>query len=58
MPSNDILLFGAKNKYPAKFSTAEFRLGYIEQAEIFQDTPLALRMPTFQLLAANFALAA
>ncbi|GMN54895.1 hypothetical protein TIFTF001_024011 [Ficus carica] len=29
MPSNDILLFGAKNKYPANFSTAEFRLVFI-----------------------------
>lgn len=57
MPSNDTLLLGAKNKYPADFSIVEFCLGYIEQVEIFQDTPFALRIPAFPFLLANLALA-
>uniref|UniRef100_A0A2N9EPN4 Nop domain-containing protein n=1 Tax=Fagus sylvatica TaxID=28930 RepID=A0A2N9EPN4_FAGSY len=46
MPACNVQLLGAKKKNLAGFSTAtsQFRVGYIEQTEIFQTTPPSLRM--------------
>ena len=53
-------LLGAKKKNLAGFSTAtsQFRVGYLEQTEIFQTTPPSLRMRACRLLAAKSTLAA
>ncbi|XP_024023927.1 U4/U6 small nuclear ribonucleoprotein Prp31 homolog [Morus notabilis] len=60
MPACNVQLLGAKRKNLAGFSTAttQFRVGYIEQAEIFQSTPPPLRMRACRLLAAKATLAA
>eukprot|EP01018_Ginkgo_biloba_P034331 Gb_40946 [translate_table: standard] len=60
MPACNVQLLGAKKKNLAGFSTAtsQFRVGYIEQTEIFQSTPPALRMRACRLLAAKSTLAA
>ncbi|KAH7515735.1 hypothetical protein FEM48_Zijuj10G0057900 [Ziziphus jujuba var. spinosa] len=60
MPACNVQLLGAKKKNLAGFSTAtsQFRLGYIEQTEIFQSTPPPLRMRACRLLAAKSTLAA
>ncbi|RYQ94782.1 hypothetical protein Ahy_B08g089716 isoform B [Arachis hypogaea] len=60
MPACNVQLLGAKKKNLAGFSTAtsQFRIGYIEQTEIFQTTPPPLRMRACRLLAAKSTLAA
>ncbi|XP_068638402.1 U4/U6 small nuclear ribonucleoprotein Prp31 homolog [Aristolochia californica] len=60
MPACNVQLLGAKKKNLAGFSsaTSQFRVGYMEQTEIFQSTPPALRMRTCWLLAAKSTLAA
>lgn len=60
MPACNVQLLGAKKKNLAGFSTAtsQFRVGYLEQTEIFQSTPPALRMRACRLLAAKSTLAA
>ncbi|GMN41639.1 hypothetical protein TIFTF001_010860 [Ficus carica] len=60
MPSCNVQLLGAKKKNLAGFSTAtsQFRIGYIEQSEIFQSTPPSLKMRACRLLAAKAILAA
>uniref|UniRef100_A0A2N9GQ24 Nop domain-containing protein n=1 Tax=Fagus sylvatica TaxID=28930 RepID=A0A2N9GQ24_FAGSY len=60
MPACNVQLLGAKKKNLAGFSTAtsQFRVGYIEQTEIFQTTPPSLRMRACRLLAAKSTLAA
>jgi len=60
MPACNVQLLGAKRKNLAGFSTAtsQFRVGYIEQTEIFQSTPPPLRMRACRLLAAKSTLAA
>ncbi|KAK7283710.1 hypothetical protein RIF29_13435 [Crotalaria pallida] len=60
MPACNVQLLGAKKKNLAGFSTAtsQFRVGYIEQTEIFQTTPPPLRMRACRLLAAKSTLAA
>ncbi|XP_031492497.1 U4/U6 small nuclear ribonucleoprotein Prp31 homolog [Nymphaea colorata] len=59
MPACNVQLLGAKRKNLAGFSTAtsQFRVGYIEQTEIIQSTPPALRMRACRLLAAKSTLA-
>ncbi|GFZ21260.1 pre-mRNA processing ribonucleoprotein binding region-containing protein [Actinidia rufa] len=60
MPACNVQLLGAKKKNLAGFSTAtsQFRVGYIEQTEVFQSTPPSLRMRACRLLAAKSTLAA
>ncbi|KAL8161583.1 hypothetical protein V2J09_013072 [Rumex salicifolius] len=60
MPACNVQLLGAKKKNLAGFSTAtsQFRVGYIEQTEIFQGTPPPLRMRACRLLASKSTLAA
>lgn len=60
MPACNVQLLGAKKKNLAGFSTAtsQFRVGYLEQTDIFQSTPPALRMRACRLLAAKSTLAA
>ncbi|XP_028553981.1 U4/U6 small nuclear ribonucleoprotein Prp31 homolog [Dendrobium catenatum] len=60
MPACNVQLLGAKKKNLAGFSTAtsQFRVGYLEQAEIFQSTPPSLRTRACRLLAAKSTLAA
>ncbi|XP_011038848.1 PREDICTED: U4/U6 small nuclear ribonucleoprotein Prp31 isoform X1 [Populus euphratica] len=60
MPACNVQLLGAKKKNLAGFSTAtsQFRVGYIEQTEVFQSTPPSLRMRAGRLLAAKSTLAA
>lgn len=60
MPSCNVLLLGAKKTDLAGFSTATslFRVGYIEQTEIFQGTPPSLRKPACKLLAGKSTMAA
>ncbi|XVE85050.1 hypothetical protein DITRI_Ditri17bG0061300 [Diplodiscus trichospermus] len=60
MPACNVQLLGAKKKTLAGFSTAtsQFRVGYIEQTEIFQTTPPALRSLACRLLASKATLAA
>ncbi|KAK7301730.1 hypothetical protein RJT34_12602 [Clitoria ternatea] len=60
MPACNVQLLGAKKKNLAGFSTAtsQFRVGYLEQSEIFQTTPPPLRMRACRLLAAKSTLAA
>ncbi|XP_072970539.1 U4/U6 small nuclear ribonucleoprotein Prp31 homolog [Typha angustifolia] len=60
MPACNVQLLGAKRKNLAGFSTAtsQFRVGYLEQAEIFQSTPPSLRTRACRLLAAKSTLAA
>lgn len=60
MPACNVQLLGAKRKNLAGFSTAtsQFRVGYLEQTEIFQTTPPPLRMRACRLLAAKSTLAA
>uniref|UniRef100_A0A803NUF2 Nop domain-containing protein n=1 Tax=Cannabis sativa TaxID=3483 RepID=A0A803NUF2_CANSA len=60
MPSCNVQLLGAKKKNLAGFSTAtsQFRIGYIEQTEIFQTTPPPLKMRASRLLASKATLAA
>ncbi|KAG8367121.1 hypothetical protein BUALT_Bualt16G0039600 [Buddleja alternifolia] len=55
MPACDVQLLSAKRKNLAGFSTAtlQFRVGYLEQTEIFQSTPPSLRMRVCRLLAAK-----
>ncbi|KAG6517812.1 hypothetical protein ZIOFF_021211 [Zingiber officinale] len=59
MPACNVQLLGAKKKALAGFSTAtsQFRVGYLEQAEIFQSTP-PLRTHACWLLASKSTLAA
>ncbi|KAJ6320157.1 hypothetical protein OIU78_015530 [Salix suchowensis] len=60
MPACNVQLLGAKKKNLAGFSTAtsQFRVGYIEQTEVFQSTPPSLRMRAGRLLAGKSTLAA
>ncbi|KAK4253686.1 hypothetical protein QN277_010328 [Acacia crassicarpa] len=60
MPACNVQLLGAKKKNLAGFSsaTSQFRVGYIEQTEIFQSTPPPLRMRAWRLLACKSTLAA
>ncbi|KAL7618743.1 U4/U6 small nuclear ribonucleoprotein Prp31 homolog [Lactuca sativa] len=60
MPACNVQLLGAKKKNLAGFSTAtsQFRVGYIEQTEVFQTTPPGLKMRACRLLAAKSTLAA
>ncbi|KAK7395712.1 hypothetical protein VNO78_16279 [Psophocarpus tetragonolobus] len=60
MPACNVQLLGAKKKNLAGFSTAtsQFRVGYLEQTEIFQTTPPSLRMRACRLLAAKSTLVA
>ncbi|KAK1260334.1 putative nucleolar protein 5-1 [Acorus gramineus] len=60
MPACTVQLLGAKKKNLAGFSTAtsQFRVGYLEQTEIFQNTPPSLRMRACRLLIAKSTLAA
>ncbi|XP_022966885.1 U4/U6 small nuclear ribonucleoprotein Prp31 homolog [Cucurbita maxima] len=60
MPACNVQLLGAKKKNLAGFSTAtsQFRLGYIEQTEIFQSTPPHLKMRACRLVSAKSTLAA
>ncbi|KAF3431294.1 hypothetical protein FNV43_RR26025 [Rhamnella rubrinervis] len=60
MPACNVQLLGAKRKNLAGFSTAtsQFRVGYIEQTDVFQGTPPALRMRACRLLACKSTLAA
>ncbi|KAL3654078.1 U4/U6-U5 snRNP complex subunit prp31 [Castilleja foliolosa] len=60
MPACNVQLLGAKKKNLAGFSTAtsQFRVGYLEQTEIFGSTPPALRMRACRLLAGKSTLAA
>ncbi|KAK8926430.1 putative nucleolar protein 5-2 [Platanthera zijinensis] len=60
MPACNVQLLGAKRKNLAGFSTAtsQFRVGYLEQAEIFQSTPPSLRTRACRLLASKSTLAA
>ncbi|XP_071692691.1 U4/U6 small nuclear ribonucleoprotein Prp31 homolog [Rutidosis leptorrhynchoides] len=60
MPASSVRLLGAKKKNLAGFSTAtsQFRVGYIEETEVFQTTPPALKMRACRLLAAKSTLAA
>lgn len=60
MPACNVQLLGAKRKNLAGFSTAtsQFRVGYLEQTEVFQTTPPPLRMRACRLLAAKSTLAA
>jgi U4/U6 small nuclear ribonucleoprotein PRP31 len=60
MPACNVQLLGARKKNLAGFSTAtsQFRVGYLEQTELFQTTPPALRMRAGRLLAAKSSLAA
>ena len=60
MPACNVQLLGAKKKNLAGFSTAtsQFRVGYIEQTEIFQTTPPSLRMRACRILASKSTLAA
>lgn len=60
MPACNVQLLGAKKKNLAGFSTAtsQFRVGYLEQTEIFQSTPPSLRVRACRLLASKSTLAA
>ncbi|XP_021900401.1 U4/U6 small nuclear ribonucleoprotein Prp31 homolog isoform X2 [Carica papaya] len=60
IPACNVQLLGNKKRNLAGFSTAtsQFRVGYLEQTEIFQSTPPALRMRACRLLAAKSTLAA
>lgn len=60
MPACNVQLLGAKKNNLAGFSTAtlHFRIGHIEQTDIFQSTPPSLRMHTCKLLAGKLTLAA
>ncbi|XP_010543992.1 PREDICTED: U4/U6 small nuclear ribonucleoprotein Prp31 [Tarenaya hassleriana] len=60
MPACNVQLLGHKKKNLAGFSTAtsQFRVGFLEQTEVFQSTPPALRMRACRLLAAKSTLAA
>ncbi|CAA0814146.1 pre-mRNA processing ribonucleoprotein binding region-containing protein [Striga hermonthica] len=60
MPACNVQLLGAKRKNLAGFSTAtsQFRVGYLDQTEIFNATPEALKMRVCRLLAAKSTLAA
>ncbi|RRT44164.1 hypothetical protein GW17_00045980, partial [Ensete ventricosum] len=60
MPACNVQLLGSKKKTLAGFSTAasQFRVGYLEQTEIFQSTPPSLRTRACRLLAAKSTLAA
>lgn len=60
MPACNVQLLGARKKNLAGFSTAtsQFRVGYLEQTEVFQSTPPSLRIRACRLLAAKSTLAA
>ncbi|XP_050365612.1 U4/U6 small nuclear ribonucleoprotein Prp31 homolog isoform X1 [Argentina anserina] len=60
MPACNVQLLGSKKKNLAGFSsaTSQYRIGYVEETEIFQTTPPALRMRAGRLLAAKATLAA
>lgn len=60
MPACNVQLLGAKKKNLAGFSsaTSQFRVGYLEQTDIFQSTPPLLRMRACRLLASKSTLAA
>ncbi|XP_058195495.1 U4/U6 small nuclear ribonucleoprotein Prp31 homolog [Rhododendron vialii] len=60
MPGCNVQCLGAKKKKLAGFSTvtSQCRVGYIEQAEIFQSTPPFLRMRACRLVSAKSTLAA
>lgn len=60
MPACNVQLLGAKKKNLAGFSTAtsQFHVGYLDQTEVFQTTPPALKMRACRLLAAKTTLAA
>ncbi|TVU44298.1 hypothetical protein EJB05_03734, partial [Eragrostis curvula] len=60
LPACNVQLLGAKRKTLAGFSiaTSQFRVGYLEQTEVFQSTPPALRTRACRLIAAKSTLAA
>ncbi|CAE6229971.1 unnamed protein product [Arabidopsis arenosa] len=60
MPACNVLVLGHKRKNLDGFSTAtsQSRVGYLEQTEIVQSTPPALRMRASRLLASKSTLAA
>ncbi|XP_074270471.1 U4/U6 small nuclear ribonucleoprotein Prp31 homolog [Silene latifolia] len=60
MPACNVQLLGAKRKNLAGFSSAtcRFHIGYLEQTEIFQNTPPGLKMRACRLLAGKSTLAA
>ncbi|KAH9611045.1 hypothetical protein KSS87_006921 [Heliosperma pusillum] len=60
MPACNVQLLGAKRKNLAGFSsaTSQYHIGYLEQTEIFQSTPPALKMRACRLLAAKSTLVA
>ncbi|TVU43909.1 hypothetical protein EJB05_03329, partial [Eragrostis curvula] len=60
MPACNVQLLDAKRKTLAGFSiaTSQFRVGYLEQTEVFQSTPPALRTRACRLIAAKSTLAA
>uniref|UniRef100_A0A0D3BV49 Nop domain-containing protein n=1 Tax=Brassica oleracea var. oleracea TaxID=109376 RepID=A0A0D3BV49_BRAOL len=60
MPACNVQVLGQKRKNLAGFSsaTSQSRVGYLDQTEIFQSTPPALRMRAGRILAAKSTLAA
>ena len=60
MPACNVQLLGAKKKNPCGFSSAssQFRVGYLEQTEVFQSTPPSLRTRSLRIIAAKSTLAA
>lgn len=60
MPACNVQLLGSKRKSLVGFSTAtsKSRVGYLDETEIFQGTPPALRTRACRLLAAKSTLAA
>ena len=56
MAACNVQVLGAKKKNLVGFSTvtSQFHVGYLEQTEIFQSTPPALRMCACRLLVAEF----
>ncbi|CAN0879046.1 U4/U6 small nuclear ribonucleoprotein Prp31 homolog [Linum grandiflorum] len=58
MPSGTVQCLGAKKKTTlAGFSSSEFRMGYIGEAEIFQSIPPSLRKRAYKLLSSKSTLA-
>uniref|UniRef100_A0A0E0NKH4 Nop domain-containing protein n=1 Tax=Oryza rufipogon TaxID=4529 RepID=A0A0E0NKH4_ORYRU len=60
MPSCNLQLLGAKKKNLSGFSTAasQFRVGYLEQTEVFQSTIPSLRTHACRIISAKSTLAA
>ncbi|XP_019184716.1 PREDICTED: U4/U6 small nuclear ribonucleoprotein Prp31 homolog [Ipomoea nil] len=58
MPACNVQLLGSKKSNLAGFSTPKFRIGFLEETEIFQSTPPSLRTRACRPLAAKATLAA